>query len=69
MKRQYDDLEVACRSCEHAELLVDSDIVLCEKRGVVSAGASCKKFVYDALKRTPPKRAEAPTLEFVDLDK
>jgi len=69
MKNEYEELERTCRTCEHAELLVDESIVLCERRGVVSSGAVCKKFIYDTLKRVPPKRPAAPKLDFVDLDK
>ena len=68
MKRKNDDLEMMCRSCERAEILVDKDVVLCEKKGIVPANGVCRKFIYDALKRVPPVAPEAPKLEFVDID-
>ncbi len=68
MKRKVPEIEKMCRTCEHAELLVDPDVVLCEKKGIVSAGNVCRKFIYDTLKRVPPKKAEAPKLEYIDID-
>ena len=62
------DYEKMCRTCEHAEPLVDTDKVLCEKKGIVRADSVCRKFIYDALKRVPPKAAAAPKLEYVDID-
>ena len=68
MKNNKPDIEKLCRSCEHAELLVDSGVVLCERKGIVRADGLCRKFIYDPLKRIPPKNAPAQKLEFVDID-
>lgn len=45
------------RSCSYCTCgtKLDSEQVLCTKRGVVSACASCRKFTYDPCKRVPPK--------------
>lgn len=45
------------RSCSYCACgtKFDSEQVLCTKRGVVSACASCRKFTYDPCKRVPPK--------------
>ena len=69
MKSKKYDIEEMCRTCEHAELLVDTDTVLCERKGIVRADSVCRKFIYDVLKRVPPKNnVSAPKLEFVDID-
>ena len=69
MKKRYEELERSCRTCERAELLENKDIVLCEKKGIVAPNGLCRKFIYDPLKRVPPKIAPAPKLEYVDIDK
>lgn len=68
MKKYEESVEVSCRTCEHAEPLINEECVLCEIRGVVSATSSCRKFIYDALKRVPPKKAPVSELEFIDID-
>ena len=57
-----------CAMCEYAAPLFDSDTVLCQKKGVVMKDHHCRRFSYDPLKRVPPKTAEAPTLDYIDID-
>ncbi|MBQ7714760.1 MAG: hypothetical protein IJT70_02700 [Clostridia bacterium] len=68
MKTNHEDLERMCAYCEYSESLVDKDVFLCRRKGIVPADHICRKFVYDALKRVPPKNVQAPSLDFVDLD-
>ena len=68
MKKYGESVEVSCRTCEHAEPLINEECILCEIRGVVSATSSCRRFIYDALKRVPPKKAKVDGFEYVDLD-
>lgn len=49
-------IEPRCAYCERSAAL-DEEQVICLKRGVVSAGGSCRAFRYDPLKRVPPKPA------------
>ncbi len=52
----YDEF-VECRYCKFATVLAHSSAeVLCEKRGVVSAGGKCKKFDLNLLSIKPPAR-------------
>lgn len=51
----------SCTYCAHGTAL-ESDQVLCYKKGAVSAFTSCKKFRYDPCKRIPPK------MKALDLD-
>lgn len=69
MKIKKEELERNCRTCENAEYLVDKDYVLCKKKGIISAGEVCGKFIYDALKHEVPKKAEPPKLDYIDIDK
>ena len=64
MKNKKHEIEKVCARCELAAPLVDEDTVLCKKRGVVSASASCRKFRYDPLKRNP---APPPSVEKADI--
>lgn len=43
-----------CRYCEYGcRYSARDNTVLCEKKGVVSAGYKCGRFRYDPLKRVP----------------
>ncbi|MBR6917010.1 MAG: hypothetical protein IKN38_02385 [Clostridia bacterium] len=68
MKYKDEKIERICKYCERAGALVNTDIVLCEKRGIVSAAGSCRKFIFDPLKYVPPKNAKIKKLEYVDID-
>lgn len=46
-------IEPRCAYCVRGSAL-EKDTVLCPKKGVVSAGGSCRAFQYDPLKRLPP---------------
>lgn len=48
-----DDIRPNCAYCENSSKLQDSSFVLCKDKGVVAVDYSCKKFVYDPLKRVP----------------
>lgn len=56
-------IDPRCAYCQRSAKLSE-DSVVCIKRGVVSAGGSCRKFKYDPLKRVPPRPA---TLDFSRL--
>lgn len=68
MKKKYEEIEQICAKCEHSKLIFDPDNVLCDINGVVDAAYWCRKFVYDPLKRIPPKNVKVDPLEFIDLD-
>ena len=60
--------EKICANCESAVTLFDCDSMLCKKKGVVSRAYRCSSFIYDPLKRLPPKTARAPKLEYIEID-
>lgn len=44
----------SCYYCTQSTLL-EEDLFLCAKRGVVENTGRCRKFEYDPCKRIPPK--------------
>lgn len=52
----------SCSYCQRGTAMED-DQILCQKRGVVSAYYSCRKFRYNPCKRVPAK------MKALDLDK
>ena len=51
------DIEKRCAYCAFGNQINGGEVV-CEKRGVVPAGGSCRRFAYDPLKRVPPRPVE-----------
>jgi len=49
----------ACAYCQHVER--QGNILQCPKHGVVLSTQKCRSFVYDPLKRVPPKPAVLKT--------
>lgn len=47
-------IQRSCLYCTYGTK-IDSDQVLCIKKGVVSTEGSCRKFEYDPCKRVPVK--------------
>lgn len=62
--KNSEEIEKFCKYCEYASSLATEDEMVCKKKGVVSAGYICRKFIYDPLKREPKKLKTAPTAEF-----
>ena len=52
------NMEPRCAYCRRCTVL-DGERVLCIRKGIVSAGNSCRRFRYDPLKRVPPKPVHA----------
>ncbi len=51
--RIEDDIHACCACCEHATILKgDRSHMVCDSFGVVSCAHTCRKFLYDPLKRT-----------------
>lgn len=56
-----------CIYCKHCSN-IDKDLLLCVKRGIVSADKSCSKFIYDPLKRIPPRKLAVDRAKFNEDD-
>ena len=69
MKKQRDtwEIEKFCAFCEHASELITESEFLCAYKGVVGARFSCRKFMYDPLKRKP-KRKSGSKEDFEPID-
>ena len=50
-------IEPRCAYCTRCRPLNEEQVV-CEKKGVMSAGSHCRSFQYDPLKRVPPRPAK-----------
>lgn len=61
------DIEPRCAYCKKGAAL-DGERVMCLKKGIVSAGGSCRAFRYEPLKRVPPKPARADFSTLRDED-
>lgn len=61
------DMDPRCAYCKRGAPLAEGR-VMCLKKGIVSAGDSCRKFRYDPLKRVPPKPAKADFSRLKDED-
>ena len=48
-------IEPSCMYCSYGKRHRESERVFCQKKGIVDAFGSCKKFSYDSLKRIPKK--------------
>jgi hypothetical protein len=62
------NIQPACEYCEHGTPSVDSNMVLCKKRGVVSPLYSCRKFKYTPLKRKPLSKPQLPVFSPEDFE-
>ena len=47
-------IDPSCAYCQRGKA-VDTETVLCKKRGVMTPADSCRSFRYDPLKRVPPR--------------
>lgn len=66
-------LEPKCVYCAVGTPSPDGGSVVCVRYGIMLPDSSCHAFEYDALKRTPPKKARLPEFSesdfTLDLDK
>ena len=53
----------SCSYCLFGNRSREGNKVLCEKQGLVDADYSCKKWVYDPIKRVPKKQLNIPNQE------
>lgn len=60
--------EPACMYCKFGKRNGEADKVFCQKKGIVSAIFSCRKYEYDPLKRVPNKAELHSDLTKEDFD-
>ena len=56
------DMEPCCAYCKYGNQISFARVA-CMKRGIVSLWGSCRKFVYDPLKRQPERPRKLPPPE------
>ncbi len=66
--KKHDDPERICLFCTNAKDIGDDEHMLCTHYGAVENTHTCKKFIYDYLKRKPHGRKKPEPLEFVDIN-
>ena len=67
MKLFQSSIEPRCAYCALGRAL-DLDQVVCPKKGVMSAGSSCRAFRYDPLKRVPARPARLNSFGLAEED-
>ena len=60
-------IEKSCSYCVNGTT-IDSEQVLCVKKGVVPLCGKCRKFVYDPCKRIPAKQKALDFNKYDDVD-
>ncbi len=60
-------IEPRCAYCTRSRTLSETEVV-CERKGVISAGSHCRAFRYDPLKRVPPRPMKADFTGLKDED-
>ena len=60
-------IEPRCSYCARSRPLSEEQVV-CDKKGVMSAGSHCRAFKYDPLKRVPPRPVKADFPKLKDED-
>jgi len=53
-------VDPACCYCQHSTPGDDPAFLTCRHKGKVQAGASCRRFRYDPLRRTPARQTVLP---------
>lgn len=50
------DMEKRCAYCASGVRISETEVA-CERRGIVDCAGHCRRFVYDPLRRVPPRPA------------
>ncbi len=54
------DISKKCAFCEYASKTLDSERMICKKKGIVHAEYACRAFRYDLMKRVPKRLPPLP---------
>ena len=67
MSKLFDkDISPACKYCATGKAVEDDGVIICYKKGMVSADYSCRHYKYDPIKRQPKR--PPPLQEFTADD-
>ena len=61
-KKAYfgNNINPSCSYCQFGDLSKEGGQVVCEKSGMMKPDDSCKKWIYDPIKRIPKKQRSIP---------
>lgn len=62
------NIDPACAYCSYGRRSKDSQMILCEKQGVVSPCFYCRKFHYSPFKRIPKRSPILPQFDKSDFE-
>lgn len=62
MRYKTNEGDNICANCKHGKDLFSGDAVLCKRHGIVKPTATCRRFVYDPLKRDVKPLPKLPGL-------
>lgn len=68
MGRKGFKYEPLCKYCLHGRQSPVEGEILCAKMGIRLAESSCKKFIYDPLKRQPKRQSSLPKYAKEDFE-
>ena len=63
MKLFRKNMEKRCAYCAYGATIAGNEVA-CERKGIVDAGSHCARFVYDPLRRVPPRPAPIKSDKF-----
>ncbi len=66
--KDSDNIEKICEYCRFAGPIAGTGDMLCDKKGVVPKEYTCRRFLYDPLKRVPRRMPELPIPEDLGED-
>ena len=66
--KKDDKIERVCAYCEHAVVIRESEVCVCDENGVVRAVSTCRRFMPDLLKLEPRPRVLPDSDETVFVD-
>lgn len=66
--KKSDSEDAVCAYCRFALAVSDTGDMLCSRKGVVPAEFSCRRFVYDPLKRVPKRLGKLCVPDMSALD-
>lgn len=57
----------ACKNCRYGRKTSNGEKILCTRKGIVEPDYTCRKYLYDPLKRVPKRRLALPTFTADDF--
>ena len=62
------NIEPSCIYCRYGRFSADKAMILCEYKGVIYEPSSCRRFIYDPLKREPKRQRQLPKYDKSDFE-